>query len=246
MLVLVLDNIALCETSARKSLQLRHTFARNSQVRLIDMDLQEHIDKLLERYLGLLDEYTRLREELNRDLSSVYQNIARANFSAERGMRYGSDQYDQRMQALRRLSIDVNEADVSSFVLNEHGMVMEEEKAQQRGGSKDEPSEPSEGVEQSEKDQAKQKKRSNPLRWFGLLVPPALRAAQDQSVHAVDQVVPRLVSVNSEMLAVEIEIRRARKKRVKAAAAEHKNKEHGLQNADTGEVKGSQMAVGTT
>ena len=210
------------------------------------MDLQEHIDELLERYLGLLDEYTQLREEMNRDLSGVYQNIARANFSAERGMRYGADQFDQRMQASRRVAIDVNDADVPAFILKEHDMGMEEEKTQQRGGSKDEPSEPSEGVEQPEKDQAKQKKPSNPLRWFGLLVPPALRAAQDQSVHAVDRVIPRLVSVNSEMLAVEIEIRRARKKRVKAAAAEHKDKEHRLQNADTGEAKIPQTAVRTT
>ena len=67
------------------------------------MDQQQHIDALLERYLGLLDEYTQLRKSLSQIQSNVYQNIARANFAGERGMRYGQDHYDERMQAIRLL-----------------------------------------------------------------------------------------------------------------------------------------------
>ena len=50
---------------------------------------QSHIDTLLERYLGLIDEYSQLREDLSRLQRGMFQDIARANFSAERGVRYG-------------------------------------------------------------------------------------------------------------------------------------------------------------
>ena len=72
---------------------------------MTDNNLQQQIDELLERYLGILDEYSKLREELSRLQSGVYQNIARANFAGERGMRYGQDHYDERMRALRVLNI---------------------------------------------------------------------------------------------------------------------------------------------
>ncbi|KAI0408792.1 hypothetical protein F4802DRAFT_594194 [Xylaria palmicola] len=66
---------------------------------------QDHIDALLERYLHLLHEYTSLREELTALQTGIYQNIARANFAAERGLRFGRDYYDDRMQASRRLAV---------------------------------------------------------------------------------------------------------------------------------------------
>ncbi|KAI1755402.1 hypothetical protein F4782DRAFT_488418 [Xylaria castorea] len=72
---------------------------------------QDHIDSLLERYLHLLHEYTSLREELTTLQMGMYQNIARANFAAERGMRFGQDYYDDRMQASRRLVISCQTQD---------------------------------------------------------------------------------------------------------------------------------------
>lgn len=69
----------------------------------------DHVDKLLERYLLLLDEYTQLRSTLESIQSAMYQNIARANFSGERGVRYGRDFYDERMQASRRVEVSVGE-----------------------------------------------------------------------------------------------------------------------------------------
>lgn len=59
------------------------------------------IDDLLVRYLVLLDEYTTLRADLSRLQAATFQHLARANFAAERGTRYGADQYDERMQASR-------------------------------------------------------------------------------------------------------------------------------------------------
>ncbi|KAL2109937.1 hypothetical protein VUR80DRAFT_1836 [Thermomyces stellatus] len=71
----------------------------------------DHIDKLLERYLLLLDEYTTLRSTLESLQGAMYQNIARANFSGERGVRYGQDFYDDRMQASRRVVVTLEDGD---------------------------------------------------------------------------------------------------------------------------------------
>ncbi|KAL7947360.1 hypothetical protein V8C42DRAFT_317570 [Trichoderma barbatum] len=209
---------------------------------------QQHIDSLLERYLNLIDEYSRLREELSKLQAGVFQNIARANFTGERGMRYGQDHYDERMRALRVLDIDLGEEDVPSFTVKSLSPPVDDE------GRKDDekPKDSSEGDkaetttvqknreaspdanqnsedkgEDKEKQEKKKKKKpsNNPLHWFGLLAPAPLRTAQTLSIQAVEQVIPRLVSVNAEMEHVEIEIRRARKKRAKAAAATVTDKE---------------------
>ncbi|ETS00269.1 hypothetical protein M419DRAFT_49379, partial [Trichoderma reesei RUT C-30] len=214
---------------------------------------QEHIDSLLERYLSLLDEYTRLRQDLSKLQSGVYQNIARANFAGERGMRYGQDYYDERMRATRVLRIDEAGGDeaVPRFMIkhlmasssgaaaadDEEEGAKEDEKseskpeggdaegttAQSNSGTTPETNQTAEDQNQNGEEQEKEKPKmkktsSDPLRWYGLLAPLPLRTAQTLSIQAVEQVIPRLVSVNAEMEHVEIEIRRARKKRAKAAA----------------------------
>lgn len=55
---------------------------------------------------------------------------------------------------------------------------------------------------------------------FGLLTPQPLRDAQSSSLKLVGEIVPDLVSVDVELRAVEIEIRRARKKILKKGRVE--------------------------
>ena len=50
----------------------------------------------------------------------------------------------------------------------------------------------------------------DPLRWFGILVPPALRATQENFSHAALDSIPALASVNEEMRTVEDEIKTKR------------------------------------
>ncbi|KAH6671564.1 hypothetical protein F5X68DRAFT_43146 [Plectosphaerella plurivora] len=163
----------------------------------------DHIDLLLERYLGLLDEYTTLRESLSKSQASMYHDIARANFSAERGIRYGPDYYDERMQASRILAVTT--ADDAEQV-----PAFESIKAPEPEPSKDAP--------EAEGEAPPKPKSKDPLRWFGILAPQPLRQAQAHAVSAVDTLIPRLATVDAEMKHVEIQIRRARKKRTKAAA----------------------------
>ncbi|RYP67296.1 hypothetical protein DL771_007314 [Monosporascus sp. 5C6A] len=209
------------------------------------------IDALLERYLHLLHEYTALREQLNALQAGMYRDIARANFAAERGMRYGSDHYDERMRASCRVAITT--ATTTSF----ETITWEEEEepdttpptpapapsaglppgtaagpSSDGGASEAEEEMKGDGVGVAEDaakahrpEKKKEMRRRDPVRWFGLLTPMALRQAQAQSIRAVEQVIPRLVSVNAEMARVEIEVRRARKKRAKAEVAASR-KEH--------------------
>ncbi|KAL7906278.1 hypothetical protein GGI35DRAFT_103774 [Trichoderma velutinum] len=209
---------------------------------------QQHIDSLLKRYLNLLDEYSRLREELSKLQAGVFQNIARANFTGERGMRYGQDHYDERMRALRVLDIAPEEDDVPKFSIkslnspvNDEGQKEDEKREDSSDGDKadsttaqenpeanpeEEQSPEEQGQDEEKEEKTKTKKATkNPLRWFGLLAPAPLRTAQTLSIQAVEQVIPQLISVNAEMEHVEIEIRRARKKRAKAAAAAVAEKE---------------------
>lgn len=208
---------------------------------------QQHIDSLLERYLSLIDEYSRLREELTKLQTGVYQNIARANFTGERGMRYGQDHYDERMRALRVLDIELAEDNVPSFTMKNmdspvdgtagdsanqeetekgNDNLKKEETEKQETADINAQENPADGTgeqqnENEKKDNENKAKKPihNPLHWFGLLAPQPLRTAQTLSIQAVQEAIPRLVSVNAEMEHVEIEIRRAKKKRAKAMAA---------------------------
>ncbi|KAI8958800.1 hypothetical protein F5Y11DRAFT_335231 [Daldinia sp. FL1419] len=185
----------------------------------------DHIDELLERYLHLLHEYTTLREQLSSLQTGIYQNIARANFAAERGMRFGQDYYDERMQASRKVVITSSgDQGTPAFAITSGSAEAEpsEEPApsEEVGTTADgESRREDEALESSRKEKKKEQRQKDPLRWFGLLTPMPLRQAQAQSIEAVEQVVPKLVSIDAQMAQVEIEVRRARKKRAKAEAA---------------------------
>jgi hypothetical protein len=69
----------------------------------------------------------------------------------------------------------------------------------------------SENPEMSEKNKSTKTRGVDPLRWFGILVPPALRSAQSNFASAIDISVPRLTMVARELRDQEIEIGRVRK-----------------------------------
>lgn len=212
----------------------------------LDPDTEmDTIDTLLEQYLSLLDEYTTLRTELGQLQTSMFQHLARANFSAERGMRYGPDFYDERMQATRRVKTSL-EGDVPVFKVATcdelsssatgnppSGLVSDppaDAAAETETGKSNEAMYTSEEDKVKEKgEEAKKQRPKDPLRWFGLLTPLALRQTQGCAIEAVEQVIPKLLSVNAAMQDVEIQVRRARKKRAKAEAAaakEHSPGQH--------------------
>jgi coiled-coil domain-containing protein 115 len=193
----------------------------------------DDIDALLERYLHLLHEYTTARAELNNLQAGIYQNLARANFAAERGMRFGQDHYDERMQASRKLEVEVTEDGRMDFTMVDTAQAARQletpsndtvASSEGAGAGSDVPGDRNELSEQAPKS-VKKPPSKDPIQWFGLLTPMPLRQAQSQSVKSVGEVVPRLVSINAEMLRIEIEVRRARKKRSKAEATAKRQQE---------------------
>lgn len=184
------------------------------------------IDALLERYLVLLDEYTTLRAELSRLQASAFQHLARANFSAERGVRYGADFFDERMQAVRTVAIEGPAGSTFRVVKAVDEAPAEPEAQREAAGEQ----------VSTEKKKKTPKPGADPLRWFGVLTPSALRQTQACAVEAVEGVVSRLVTVDAEMRSLEIEVRRARKKRAKAEAAAAKDVALEPETASRGEV----------
>lgn len=61
------------------------------------------------------------------------------------------------------------------------------------------------------KDPSPKRTRTDPLLMFGILTPPILRQAQSSAIELVEEIIPRLASVDAEMREAEIGIRRARK-----------------------------------
>ncbi|KAG9253938.1 uncharacterized protein F5Z01DRAFT_137537 [Emericellopsis atlantica] len=212
---------------------------------------QSHIDALLGRYLLLLDEYTQLRDRLAKLQSNVFYQLARANFETQRGFRYGSDQYDARMKASRQLQIFEDAEDGMTWQIRDavheaepetkeeeheeegeeaasHDDKLAEELEEKLGLSDNSEAESEEPAPQAEQ----QRKIGDPLRWYGLFPPASLRTAQSASIEAVQEVIPRLVTVDVKMQQLEIEIRRARKKRAKAE--EKKSKVEATESAAVG------------
>ena len=81
-------------------------------------------------------------------------------------------------------------------------------------------------AEKEEEDDSEEMKTSHgprdPIRMFGLLTPPSLRPAQIDGITTVEEIVPRLVSVDAAMREVEIRIRRGRKYMARAEMREEK------------------------
>jgi coiled-coil domain-containing protein 115 len=102
----------------------------------------------------------------------------------------------------------------------------------------------------------------DPLNWYGLLVPPSLRAAQASFISAVDNQIPLLLNTQAQMTKLEVQIRALRRE----AGLSHQNvretddsmagtpstdeakggeeEEEGVQPSDSNDVASDQMANG--
>lgn len=170
-------------------------------------------------------------------MAQGYLSLAQANFSNPNRIRYSSDYYDDRMQASTVVYDDFVWAliECDSSLSTKH-----------TNSSLTQSSPPFSAIEFSATDSTKTSKTDDirdekaskatadssehlydghekgpgmprdPLKWFGILVPPALRASQRSFKLAAMDTIPALASITNEMKEVEIEVRRARKKLRKA------------------------------
>ncbi|KAK6341981.1 hypothetical protein TWF730_001462 [Orbilia blumenaviensis] len=201
-----------------------------------DLDeLQDKLDLLIISYLDLFDEYQASRDEISRALSDGFFNLAQANFNAPNRVRYGQDMYDNRMQALRGVRIDVNEADVTTYNLKDLTVaeVVKSEKSEKPDSaapSKLDDSDPEPTKEKSSEDAGPENSspaksqpsdseavlalansKSDPLRWFGILRPMTLGNAQKNFTQSLPPIM-KLVSTLDNIEYHEKRIRDVRQK----------------------------------
>ncbi|PGH09544.1 hypothetical protein GX51_00650 [Blastomyces parvus] len=197
-------------------------------------ELSRKLDCVLEHYLGLLDQQQRLQEEIGREFSSGFFSLARANNSCPPGRRYGEDYYDERMKPIKKLSIippsEVPAQDkptmlssnqrrnTPSFTIENVLLSSVNVKETKDTESKDDEtgpssSSPSRSSDPNEPDRftgpeksSTNRQSSNPLNWFGILVPPALRTAQQSFYTALEGPITTLAGVITEMREVEREV----------------------------------------
>lgn len=204
-------------------------------------DLTTQLDDLLERYLGLLDEYSQLRTQLSDTFSKGFLNLALAQRNSYQGSgrRYGQDGYDERMKAYRQVCIEQQERIVKYYdkkdkeqhsetsqslrfdVVDRTAIESTNQRRISLATTKQAlqedvcgPSQPGKGsaFENSEQGSNEQQKLyRDPLTWYGILVPPALRQSQSNFSDIAQQLVPRLLTTASEMETVEQNIWHLRK-----------------------------------
>lgn len=194
--------------------------------------LTARLDGLLEQYLELLDQYTTLREELSKTFSSGFFSLAQAQRASTlgAGRRYGEECYDERMKAQRKVSWSPGSAGgrLKCTITKDKEVTTsrkEEEHAKQKSMNsavenkqlhKDESTEQQDKVKKGGSDSqntppkvARPKQdpaKRDPLTWFGVLVPPALRQTQAQFVKATEEQIPELIVVNSRLKMIEREV----------------------------------------
>ncbi|OJD16874.1 hypothetical protein AJ78_02971 [Emergomyces pasteurianus Ep9510] len=220
-------------------------------------ELSKELDSVLERYLHLLDRQQRLQDEIGREFSSGFFSLVRANNSCPPGRRYGEDYYDERMKATRKLSIifpstnpgkcesalsSLNQTISNPSFAIENALLSPSNTEESNYDTKDgnghsdsdtssscqssRPTKPDK-VKQSKKPSTNQKS-SNPINWFGILVPPALRSAQQSFCTALEGPIPALASVITEMREVERDVEVLRSQ-LASAIADNDGNESGKQ-----------------
>ncbi|KAL2816886.1 hypothetical protein BJX63DRAFT_128237 [Aspergillus granulosus] len=220
-------------------------------------ELIQSLDRLLERYLELLDKHQKLQGELASTLSSGFISLAHANYTCPPGRRYGADYYDERMKAIRTVAIqpapsaepnyitepgelpgqvfsivsassshadEQSNSGIQTAPLDADAEKVAEPELQEDGkdsgavniaeNPQDLPTPSEPAIAADTKPKSKKKKNSqasDPIRWYGILVPLSLRNAQKSFTEAVEGSLPELASVIVEMQAAERDIIRLRK-----------------------------------
>ncbi len=194
--------------------------------------LSSRLDTRLIDYLSLLDHYTTLRAQLSKDFSSGFFALAQANRNANStlgaGRRYGEEGYDERMKTRRtvsrkrerrfRPSDSDQREDAETHEKNHEELEAKEEPSQKQRLQKEEQSEneaegTASGVDQQDQDSAhtysllpSSTPAKDPLKWYGILNPPALRTCQKHFTSAISSTIPNLLTTTSAMRYLEEEI----------------------------------------
>lgn len=226
------------------------------------VELEDRLDKLWESYLMLLDHYTKAQNEIKTHMNSGFLSLAKAQSSAPLGRRYGQDWYDERMKSTKRVHVSNDDSETTEDAITAGlqklsiSLAQDPEKHEANDGTDEtiveqaesqptqqpsppgspEPESKETPTEDEKMDQTEKPKPVNPLRWYGILVPPELRKAQSSfsmvvghplnteestDVAPEDTVSPIVNAVNAArgLREAETELRKVRKALKKAEKA---------------------------
>lgn len=197
-------------------------------------ELHDQLDALWEKHLTLLDSYHQAQQQIARHFSSGFFDLAQATFKSTTRVRYGQEYYDDRMQATIRLEASVDNKDVSNLALKlndtpslstkdsdkesteksprpgiESNKQEQEDKSDQEE-EKDKPEEQKQEDKPDDKEKTHNKVR-DPLHWYGILVPPSLRASQKSFSSAIHDPVINAANSAQALRRVDMDIRKLRK-----------------------------------
>ena len=203
--------------------------------------LHDQLDSLWTVYLHHLDAYTSAQTVLQKHMSAGFLSLARANFDSRSHVRrYGQDYYHDRAVATRRVNISLEDGTSKPSLgviqwsqpptepeIDSETLVEVERTGENEQDVKQLPSPPGTPEREPPETDAKEdatpsEKRnqvplqSDPLKWFGILVPQALRSSQASFCGAVDEAVVDAVNAAKGMRSTETEIRKLRKEILKA------------------------------
>jgi hypothetical protein len=195
--------------------------------------LRAQLDDLWEKHLTLLDTYHKAQQQLARHFSSAFFDLAQANFKSTNRLRYGQDSYDERMQATRRLLISLDDQHLPVLTTSSPLPPSISTKANPQqptppstppidtgnqtppidtdNQTREEKDQELNDTPESENKESSSKKLGDPLHWFGILVPPALRSSQKSFISAFDGPIIDATNSAQALRHVTLEIRRLRK-----------------------------------
>ncbi|EXJ71650.1 uncharacterized protein A1O5_05458 [Cladophialophora psammophila CBS 110553] len=185
--------------------------------------LSDRLDALLISYLTILDTYTSLRAQLSKDLSAGFFSLAQANRNANStlgvGRRYGEEGFDERMKAGRVVRIkeeaengglgescenEDEKDDYAGSEIKKGSKTPEETTTSQWNGKDTETNISLYHVSVSPSSSPNTSK--DPLKWFGILIPPALRTCQTHFATAISSTAPDALNAASAMRDLEEQI----------------------------------------
>ncbi|KAL7268157.1 hypothetical protein RUND412_009234 [Rhizina undulata] len=196
----------------------------------------ETLDDLILKYLSAIDTYQQLRKLLSDKFSAGFLSLAEANYFSSRG-RYGGDFYDERMRALRGVEVvereeegrnavvfglkeidgekeGEGEASQDAGVRRRKGKKREGQGGEETAGAEAEAEGEREGEAVAKTEGVDVEPKVNvdvrdPIRWFGILVPPALRNAQSEFTEGLT-FLPSLATTISNLSNLTAQISRLR------------------------------------
>lgn len=197
-------------------------------------ELRDQLDALWEKHLTLLDSYHQAQQQIARHFSSGFFDLAQATFKSTTRVRYGQEYYDDRMQAITRFEASIDNNDISHLSLRikdtpapstkdsdkesaekSRNFIKESDKQGQVDQS-DQQEKKDNFEEQEHEDKPDNKEKTHnkvrdPLHWYGILVPPSLRASQKSFNSAIHDPVITAANSAQALRRVDMDIRKLRK-----------------------------------